>query len=107
MPDRDKPSIGSVTWCDLTVSDATGLVDLLVSTDALRRPDRFAALLDVVDCDAMATGRERHYLVGQRLIHALKAAQSVDAGQVAADNPRNVPEAIFAARVAAVATAMR
>ena len=87
--------------------DATGLVDLLVSTDALRRPDRFAALLDVVDCDAMATGRERHYLVGQRLIHALKAAQSVDAGQVAADNPRNVPEAIFAARVAAVATAMR
>jgi tRNA nucleotidyltransferase (CCA-adding enzyme) len=86
--------------------DAAGLVELLARVDAYRRPDRFAALLDAVDCDAMALGRERHYLVGQRLIRALKAAQGVDAGLIAAQNPDAVPQAIFAARTAAVAAAI-
>ena len=86
--------------------DAAGLVGLLVRCDAFRRPDRFTALLEAVDCDAMAQGRERHYLAARRLVHALKAAQSVDAGQIAAQNPDNVPDAILAARVAAVASAI-
>lgn len=86
--------------------DAAELVDLLVRCDAYRRPDRFAALLEAVDCDALAMGRERHYLAAQRLVRALKASQGVDAGRIAAENPDTVPQAILAARVAAVAAAL-
>jgi len=86
--------------------DAAGLVDLLVGCDAYRRPDRFAALLEAVDCDALAIGRERHFLVARRLVRALKASQGVDAGRIAAENPDKVPQAILAARVAAVAAAI-
>jgi len=86
--------------------DATELVELFVRCDAFRRPDRFAALLETVDCDAMATGRERHYLVAQRLVRAFKAAQGVDAGEIAKGNPDAVAEAIRAARVSAVAAAI-
>jgi len=86
--------------------DAAELVELLSRCDAYRRPDRFAALLEVVDCDAMALGRERHYVAAQRLVHALKAAQGVDAGRIAAEHPDSVQEAVRAARVAAVATAI-
>ena len=86
--------------------DAAALVDLLGRCDAYRRPDRFAALLEAVDCDAMAQGREQHYLVAQRLVRALKAAQGIDAGRVAAADPANVAEAIRQARVAAVASAL-
>jgi len=86
--------------------DAAGLVELFVRCDAFRRPDRFAALLEAVDCDAMATGRERHYLVAQRLVRALKAAQGIEAGEIAAGNPDGVAEAIRAARVSAVEAAI-
>jgi len=86
--------------------DAAELVELLVGCDAFRRPDRFAALLEAVDCDAMATGRERHYLVAQRVVRALKAAQGIDAGEIAAGNPAGVAEAIRAARVSAVDAAI-
>jgi tRNA nucleotidyltransferase (CCA-adding enzyme) len=86
--------------------DAAALVALLAACDAFRRPDRFAALLEAVDCDAMAVGRERHYLAAQRLVHALKAAQGVDAAAVAARDPANVANAIRAARVAAIASAL-
>jgi len=86
--------------------DAAGLVELLGRCDAYRRPDRFAALLEAVDCDAMARGHERHYLVAQRLVRALKAAQGIEAGRVAAADPANVAEAIRRARVAAVASAL-
>ena len=83
--------------------DAAGLVELFVRCDAFRRPDRFAALLETVDCDALALGRERHFRVAQRVVRALKAAQGVDAGEIAAQNPGNVPDAVRAARIAAVA----
>ncbi len=86
--------------------DAAALVALLAGCDALRRPERFAALLEAVDCDAMALGRERHYLAAQRVVHALKAAQGVDAAAVAARDPANVAEAIRAARIAAVKSAL-
>jgi len=85
---------------------AADLVELLSRCDAYRRPDRFAALLEVVDCDAMALGLERHYVVAQRLIHVLKAAQGIDAGRIAAEHSGDVQEAIRAARVAAVAAAI-
>ncbi len=86
--------------------DAAELVDLFVRCDAYRRPDRFAALLEAVDCDALALGRERHYRVAQRIVRALKAAQGVDAGRIAAENSSRVPEAIHQARVAAVESAL-
>jgi tRNA nucleotidyltransferase (CCA-adding enzyme) len=86
--------------------EAAGLVELLERCDALRRPERFAALLEAVDCDAMAVGRERHYLVAQRVVRALKAAQGVDAGRLAAENPDGIAQAIHAARVAAVEQAL-
>jgi len=86
--------------------DAAGLVELFVRCDAFRRPDRFAALLEAVDCDAMAAGRERHFLAAQRVVRALKAAQGIDAGAVAAGNPDGVAEAIRAARVSAVEAAI-
>jgi tRNA nucleotidyltransferase (CCA-adding enzyme) len=84
---------------------AADLVDLFTRCDAFRRPDRFAALLEAVDCDAMAMGRDRHYHVAQHVVHAFKAAQGVDAGRIAAENPDRVPDAIREARVAAVASA--
>jgi len=86
--------------------DAAALVALLAGCDAFRRPDRFAELLEAVDCDAMAVGRERHYLGAQRMVRALKAAQGVDAAAVAARDPEHVADAIRAARVAAVASAL-
>jgi tRNA nucleotidyltransferase (CCA-adding enzyme) len=86
--------------------DAATLLTLLAGCDAFRRPDRFAALLEAVDCDAMAVGRERHYVAAQRIVHALKAAQGVDAAAVAAREPENVADAIRAARVAAIASAL-
>jgi tRNA nucleotidyltransferase (CCA-adding enzyme) len=86
--------------------NAAGLVDLLGRCDAYRRPDRFAALLEAVDCDAMVLGREAHYLVAQRLVRALKAAQGIDSGRIAATDPGNVAEAIRRARVEAVAAAL-
>ncbi|MCZ7565648.1 MAG: multifunctional CCA tRNA nucleotidyl transferase/2'3'-cyclic phosphodiesterase/2'nucleotidase/phosphatase [Burkholderiales bacterium] len=86
--------------------DPAALLDLLAGCDAFRRPDRFAALLVVVDCDAAAAGHERHYAEAQRLVHALNAARGVDAAGVAARDPQNVADAIRAARIAAIASAI-
>ncbi len=96
----------SATIEDADQLDAARLVDLLARCDAYRRPDRFAALLEAVDCDATALGRARRDVVAQRLARALKAAQGVDAGRIAAENPAGVPQAILAARVAAVDSAL-
>lgn len=78
--------------------DAHGLVALLVRADALRRPDRFAELLQV--CGATHQ---------QRLPLALAAAQAVDTAAVAAGQAPGpaVGAAILAARVAAVAAALQ
>jgi tRNA nucleotidyltransferase (CCA-adding enzyme) len=83
--------------------DAAALVDLLERTDAFRRPERFASLVDACECDAAAIAADP----ARRpvLERALAAARGVDAGAIAAANPGDVPGAIHAARVGAVAAA--
>jgi tRNA nucleotidyltransferase (CCA-adding enzyme) len=84
--------------------DAEAIVDLLERTDAFRRPERFATLVDACECDAAAIG-EHDPARRPRLERALAAARSVDAGALAAANPADIGDAIHAARVAAVSTA--
>lgn len=85
------------------------LVTLLERCDALRRPERFQALLDACACDALARpGREEQgYTPRRRMEEALTALRGVDAGAIAracADRAR-IPDELRAARVAAVRAA--
>jgi tRNA nucleotidyltransferase (CCA-adding enzyme) len=84
---------------------AEALVDLLERTDAFRRPDRFADLLDACECDAAALGAADPRRI-EHLRRALAAAQAVDGGAVAQANPKAVAAAVRAARTAAVAEAL-
>jgi len=87
---------------------AAALTRLLERCDALRKPARFAEALQA--CEADARGRlgfeDREYPQTARLLMALEAAVSVDAGAVArecADNVSLIRDRVHAARVAAVA----
>ncbi|BCQ54704.1 multifunctional CCA addition/repair protein [Burkholderia gladioli] len=87
---------------------AAALVRLLERADALRKPGRFAEMLQA--CESDARGRlgleAQPYPQAERLRRALLAARSVDAGQVAAGlrgNPEGIREAVHRARIAAVA----
>ncbi|KDP85094.1 2', 3'-cyclic nucleotide 2'-phosphodiesterase [Cupriavidus sp. SK-3] len=87
---------------------AAALTRLLERCDALRKPARFAEALQA--CEADARGRlgfeDREYPQAARLLMALEAAASVDAGAVArecADNVSLIRDRVHAARVAAVA----
>ncbi|MGE8369354.1 multifunctional CCA addition/repair protein [Cupriavidus sp.] len=87
---------------------AAALTRLLERCDALRKPARFAEALQA--CEADARGRlgfeDREYPQTARLLMALEAAASVDAGAVArecADNVSLIRDRVHAARVAAVA----
>ncbi|GIX23907.1 MAG: multifunctional CCA protein [Caldimonas sp.] len=90
---------------------AAALVRLLERCDAFRKPERFEEILLACECDAR--GRlglgEQDYPQGQRLRRALRAAQGVDAGEIARQaqarglsGPR-IATLIHEARVAAVA----
>ena len=105
---------------------ATALLRLLERCDALRRPQRFDEVLLACECDAR--GRlgfeERPYTQRERLLAALRAAQTVDSGVIARevtaaagqrDNGDALPagglgpriaQALHAARSAAVARAI-
>ncbi|AYB61938.1 multifunctional CCA addition/repair protein [Ralstonia solanacearum] len=90
--------------------DATALVRLLERCDALRKPERFRQAL--LACEADARGRlgfeHRDYPQPARLLLALQAAVSIDAGAVAkryADNPAHIKQAVHVARIEAVAQA--
>lgn len=90
--------------------DAAALVRLLERCDALRKPDRFRQALQA--CEADARGRlgfeDRAYPQTERLLRALRAAASIDAGAVAkrhADNPSRIKQAVHQARIEAVAQA--
>lgn len=76
------------------------LLELLKRTDALRRPERFAELLEVarLACPALDTGRPER---------ALAAAAAVDGGAIAAQapSPADIPRLIDAARKRAIAQA--
>ena len=86
------------------------IVTLLERTDALRRPERFAQLLEA--CRADYNGRlgwgERPYPSVGRLLAALAAARAVDAGAVAAAcaDKADIPARVHGARVAAVRAAL-
>ena len=89
---------------------AAALLRLFERCDALRRPDRFAAVLQACACDARGrTGLEdRPYAPAARLPGLLQAALSVDTAAIAAhaaaqdQNGSAIGVAIQAARVAAV-----
>jgi tRNA nucleotidyltransferase (CCA-adding enzyme) len=85
---------------------APGLLALLVDCDAFRRTDRFAMLVDAVDCIAVADGRRDFPLAARRLTRAFKAASGIDAGAIAALHAEDVAAAIRAARLAAVESAL-
>lgn len=82
------------------------VVKLLEKTDAFRRPDRFEQFL--LACEADARGRtgfeDREYSQSAHLRAAFEAAAAVDAARIASEHDdRKIPQAIRAARSAAVA----
>lgn len=90
---------------------AETIVSLLERCDAFRKPQRFVDMLHASECDHHGrTGFENvAFPQAVYLENALTAAQTVDAGAIAAatvqrhpDQPQRIPEAIRAARVAAV-----
>jgi tRNA nucleotidyltransferase (CCA-adding enzyme) len=86
------------------------LVKLLERLDALRRPERFEQFLAACLCDARGrTGREQaEYVQADRLRSALAACNGIDAAGIARATPdkARIPDAIRAARVAAVVAAL-
>jgi len=95
---------------------ADTMVRLLERCDAFRKPQRFIDMLHAVECGQRAsTGTEdQSFHEKARLEAALHAARGVDAGAIAAsarerypDQPAQIPVAIHAARIAAVATCFR
>ncbi|MDX5445962.1 MAG: multifunctional CCA tRNA nucleotidyl transferase/2'3'-cyclic phosphodiesterase/2'nucleotidase/phosphatase [Zoogloeaceae bacterium] len=79
-------------------ADAGTRLDLLIRCDALRRPERFASLLDTTqDCAAGFDAAPWRA--------ALQAAADVDAGVIAAAcaDKRDIPQQVRKARVAAIA----
>jgi tRNA nucleotidyltransferase (CCA-adding enzyme) len=90
---------------------ASALVRLLERCDALRKPERFVEILQACEADARGRGGDfpnAPYVQRDRLMAALAAARSVDAGAVArqyADNPTKIREAVQAARIEAVEAA--
>ncbi|UVA79823.1 multifunctional CCA addition/repair protein [Pandoraea commovens] len=90
---------------------AGALVRLLERCDALRKPERFNEVLQACEADARGRGGDfatAPYPQRERLLAALEAARSIDAGAVAgqyADNPGKIREAVQAARIDAVEAA--
>ena len=89
---------------------AAALLRLFERCDAVRRPGRFALLLQACECDARGrTGLEdQPYAPGQRLPPLLKAALGVDTAAIAAEAVAGgqagpaIGQAIHAARVQAL-----
>ncbi|WP_019142090.1 multifunctional CCA addition/repair protein [Noviherbaspirillum massiliense] len=87
------------------------IVKLFERCDAFRKPERFVEMLRVSECDHRGrTGfAEKAFPQSGHLEQALQAARAVNAGDVAkrlADAPQRIPEAVHAARVAAVSQAI-
>jgi tRNA nucleotidyltransferase (CCA-adding enzyme) len=92
------------------------MVRLLERCDAFRKPQRFLDMLHVVECAQRARvgSEDQSFNEKARLEAALHAARGVDAGAIAAsirerhpDQPAQIPVAIHAARIAAVATCLK
>jgi tRNA nucleotidyltransferase (CCA-adding enzyme) len=86
--------------------DAEAVVALLQACDAWRRPERFGQLLQAVECHDR--GRGRAHAAAPRLLAALRAARTVDAGAIAksAAEPHRIAARLRSARVAAVSAAL-
>ncbi|MGV8891785.1 MAG: multifunctional CCA addition/repair protein [Burkholderiaceae bacterium] len=93
--------------------DADAIVALLERCDALRKPQRFADLLQTLACNLAvreaSDGADQSLAQHDYLLAALAAVQAVDAGRIAADTAQAYPGqqqrialAIRAARVAAI-----
>jgi GST-like protein len=86
------------------------VLKLLQQCDALRKPRRFAQLLDACACDFHGrTGhRERPYPQAGRLQAALAAAQAVDAGAIARTqrDTQRIKEQVARARLDAIRRAL-
>jgi tRNA nucleotidyltransferase (CCA-adding enzyme) len=86
---------------------AEAVVALLMRCDVFRKPQRFLDMLDAQQCARMDPDRSTDaWPPGVFLRGALRAAQTVKAGELAAlymQAPERIPEAIYAARVGAVA----
>jgi tRNA nucleotidyltransferase (CCA-adding enzyme) len=76
------------------------MLETLLSTDALRRPERFAEWMRACCYDGGSAE------AAERLERARVAATSVDAGAVARLYPRDVPGSIRRARLAAISAAV-
>ncbi len=81
------------------------VLDMIERCDALRRPERFQAMLQA--CEADFRGRagfeDRPYAQATRLLAALDAARGVDAGAIARSAPPDrIVERLRAARIAAI-----
>ena len=93
------------------------LLQLLSAADALRRPERIDALLEVCACIALSVRRsERSYAQAEIVRAALAAVKNVDAGAIARRVPQRGPgeagddaiaRAIRAARLAALRELLR
>lgn len=87
------------------------LLEFLIQLDAIRQPDRFKAFLQACEADARGrTGLENRPIPAANLmLNVLMAAQSVDAGAVAArcGNAERIKEAVFDARLEAVKGALQ
>jgi tRNA nucleotidyltransferase (CCA-adding enzyme) len=84
------------------------LLDLLLATDALRRPERLAWLLRACEADALSRpGRSgESYAPARWMNEALAAVKAVDAGAIARDSadPAKLPARIREARIDALRT---
>jgi len=82
------------------------LLDLLLATDALRRPERLAWLLRACAADALSRpGRSSESYAPARWLNlALAVVKAVDAGVIARDNPdpAQLPAKIREARIEAL-----
>jgi tRNA nucleotidyltransferase (CCA-adding enzyme) len=91
--------------------EADDVLALLVRCDAFRKPQRFMDLLRLSECVHLCRAGSAHNMFPQAgcLETALKAAQAVDAGEIAkqyADQPQRIPGAIRAVRIEAVRQAL-
>jgi tRNA nucleotidyltransferase (CCA-adding enzyme) len=84
----------------LAASNAEGLLDLLKTADAFRRPERFAELLRVAQLADAGIDKAR-------IERALRAAAAVNGGAIAAkaSSPDQIPRLMDAARLEAIAEA--
>jgi tRNA nucleotidyltransferase (CCA-adding enzyme) len=87
------------------------IVRLLERCDAFRKPQRFLDMLLASECDSRGRAglAERPFPQGAWLQAAMEAARAVNAGEIAqrhAAQPQRIPDAVHAARVEAVQTAL-